>query len=247
MRPWLLIDYDDTLGGVYIAGKVHGNQYAYSLAINQFNSYMAELGYDPIESECIRAETDKHLLTQHGFGDISRFGDSMLRTWKALASKKGNMLEKYAPHKIEVIGGSVFTHPYVALPGAKHTLELLGTRYNIAIVTKGQDTEQRKKIRQSGIHQYADAIFVLEYKNKQEWQAVLGALAIDTLKQPLAWAIGNSVKSDVNVPLGLGLNGIHIRAEGGAFEQEAYTIPHNNRKLHKIDNILQTLDHLEWR
>lgn len=247
MRPWLLIDYDDTLGGVLIDGEVQANQTAYSTAITKFNKYMEILGYDPIQSETIRDTTDRFLIRKQGFGEIGHFAESMCRTLKAMASKKGSRASKKTISNIRDIGMEVFEYRYMPLPGALSTLHSLHPHYRIAVVTKGEYREQKKKVMQSGVHSFIDDVFVMGYKNQQEWTDLFTHLRIGPIGTLKAWAVGNAIRSDINIPIAMGTNGIHLQLEDTwTFEEEAYVTPHDGQELHIVSHVAEILNYLNW-
>lgn len=246
-RPWLIFDYDDTLGGVLVDQSVQNNEVAYLRAQEEFESYMESLGFDRAQAASIRKETDEYLCSTYGFAWKHRYAESMVRTYKALASKTNRTPIPAEATKSFMIGASVFEHRYMPLPGALRTLHALKPEYNIAIVTKGEREEQHKKVTHSGVGFFADKIIVVGFKNRQEWVEVLDELGIHTEDQFVtSWAIGNSPKSDVNVPLSMGLNAIHVDQGGWDFEKEPYVTPQDGRKLYTVPTIADVLTLIPW-
>jgi FMN phosphatase YigB (HAD superfamily) len=237
---WLVFDLDDTLGGVEIEGKVVGTGLAYDHVLERYQSKMATLGVAPDLALKTQNSIDIELCKTHGFADKSRFPQSLVDAYKALGGISDDTAEE-----ISQIGWSVFTdYPYRPLPGAIETLAEVAKSFKIAIVTKGEDTEQRKKVFEMGLWPYADQTLVLSHKNHDEWEQVLSTLRLDITKQMRSWAIGNSVKSDVNVPLELGLNGMHLKAATWAFEEAPYASPMHGRRLEIISDIREVTDHV---
>jgi putative hydrolase of the HAD superfamily len=246
MSNWLLIDYDDTLGGVLVDGKVCNNDVAYTDTIKVFNGTMSMLGFPLQESVELQKEVDQSMCRTFGFAHRERFAESLVRTYKALATRHETPIDALMEDSILRLGNQVFEYRYMPLPGALKTLHALQENYRVAIVTKGEVHEQWKKIKDSGVSNFVDRVFPVGFKHQEDWLGVLTALEIPPQEYKNIWAIGNAPKSDVNVPLTLGLNAIHVDQGGWLFEKEDYADPMEGRQLIVVDTIDEILDHLQW-
>ena len=244
--PWLIFDFDDTLGGILHEGQVRGNEVAYWIAIDNFVEFMKELGFDPEKAKSLQQEIDQHLCTIHGFSWKPRFAESMVRTYKTLASRAKKPTTLITENTVHNIGMSVFEYRYMPLPGALFTLNALYPHYRISVVTKGEVEEQTHKVVSSGVSKFVDDITAVGYKNIEDWITATDKLGIGMEERPSVWAIGNSPKSDVNVPLRMGMNAIHVKQGGWSFEQEEYTTPQEGCKLIVVDKISEVLNHIKW-
>ncbi len=238
-KIWVFIDLDDTLGGVEIDGVVHGTAEAYNNALRKYADRMVKEGFERETALGIQQEIDIIAAKKYGFGDRGRFGRSMSDAYKTLGGKSPKVSEA-----LETIGYSVFTHPYRALPGAIPMLADLHQFYKIAIVTKGHDDEQRKKVFDMGLWPYADQVIVVDHKNHNDWERTFQLVKLELPTAIRSWAVGNSVKSDVNPPMELGLNGIHLQADSWIFEEAAPVTPLPGRQFHVINDIRDTLKHI---
>lgn len=239
-RPWIILDYDDTIGGILIDGEVHMNAQAYVIAGEKFDDLMEDLGIDRMTSSKVRSAVDMSDAANMGFEDKHRFAKSLVKTYWCLCDDYQIPVSHITTAKVFQIGCSVFDYPYVLLPGAFETLVALKKRFFIAIVTKGDETEQRRKITESGANVFADAIHVVGKKNRREWILVLLDLGIGNRQGASNhWAVGNSPKSDVNHPVSLGLNGIWVNQAGWKFEMAPLAEPFPGRKVLTADNISQ--------
>jgi putative hydrolase of the HAD superfamily len=238
-KYWVLADLDDTLGGVEIEGEIHGTAEAYNHALRKYAARLEKEGFDRDQAHKVQQEIDMKLCKKYGFGDRSRFGRSMVDAYNALGGKNPKVAQE-----LESIGWSVFTHPYRALPGAIPMLSDLHQFYKVAIVTKGHDDEQRKKVFDMGLWPYADQIIVVEHKNHNDWERIINMLKIDLPTLTRSWAVGNSLKSDVNIPMEMGLNGIHLKAYTWAFEEATPVEPMPGRKFYVINDISETLKYV---
>lgn len=219
LRPLLLVDLDDTLTGVQLGERVGMNYEAYEDAIERFGHAMARFGFDRHQAISLHDVLDQELARKHGFGDKTRFAESMVLTYRRLnESYQDEEQEAY----LHSIGMSVFTdYPYRALPGALDFLALASTAYDIAIVTKGSPDEQNRKIIETGVERFAQHIFVVERKDDEDWDAVLEHLDLPPELIGDSWAIGNSLKADVNPLLRRGFNGLFLfDPHGWSFEHD---------------------------
>lgn len=241
-RPWVLIDYDDTIGGLLIDGEKRLNGDAYVLAGKKFDKLMGDLGLDKELAKKFRKTIDQADALLYGFGDRNRFGRSLLKAYLELLDYHELEPSHYIKNKIEDIGDSVFQYPYVLLEGAAETLEYLREHFNVAIVTKGHEFEQRRKIVESGANALVHRVFVMDHKNMEEWASVLIDLELSYEDAGYCWAIGNSPKSDVNVPLSLGCNGIWVQKGGWAFEMASLVEAKEDREVHTVQTITDVMN-----
>jgi FMN phosphatase YigB (HAD superfamily) len=244
---WTLWDADDTILGVKLKGEVVGTAVAYVDTLEKFSNKMVSLGFDKTLALETHKKIDMEAAHRLGFADKSRFPRSMRAAYITLAEAQQHQIDQDIADTIEAIGWSVFTdYPYTALPGALETLSEVSKEYLVAIVTKGEETEQHRKVFESGCFEYADQVIVMATKSVEEWsEKVVEDLRISPKIRAASWAIGNSVKSDVNPPLRLGFNGIHLAdKEGWAFEKAEYENPLEGRILAKITDIKQSLSYL---
>lgn len=243
-RPWLIFDYDDTLGGVEIDGQIRPGGEAYDVVLTRFAARMEEIGLGGEKAREEQLRLDVELCRTHGFDNLDRFPMSLSATYEKLARNAGGAFPSISEEMRE-IGYGVYRFPYVALPGARDVLRLTRDRYNIAIVTKGNETEQRKKLCASNTIEFADIIHVCGRKDDHDWRFALDMMEMVPSQLRRSWAIGNSLKSDVNPLLRMGMNGIYVPAYGWAFEAEEAARPREGREYHVVQEIREVLDVLQ--
>lgn len=243
-KNWILLDADDTILGVEIEGKICGTHEAYFYAIRKFALTMEFLGFDPERAKQLQNEIDTKMAQEFGFADKTRFARSMVEAYKVMSDELGRSFDAVVAATVKKIGLGVFEHRYVALPGAIATMAAMHKYYNIAIVTKGEDSEQRKKVFDSGCFVYADHVIPLSHKSSPEWEKVVDDLRIGFNTRMSSWAIGNSVKSDINPPLGLGFNAIHVNYGEWSFEVAEYAPPIFRRRLEVVTDIRDVLKYV---
>lgn len=254
-KPWAIFDYDDTLGGVLIDGQIRPGYEAYNDVIRRYANEMEELGFDRQLAIDTHEMLDRKAATVHGFANKTRFASSMEDAYWKLCNESRPGSEwagrqtwrKIISERLFNIGMCVFSdYPYVALDGALDVLRHFHLDYNIAVVTKGEESEQIRKLEESGVAPYADYIRVCGMKDDKEWEEILRyELQIGQITAQTAWAIGNSAKADVNPPLKFGLNAIHLNDPNGwTFENAEYETPWPGRKLATIADIRECIQHI---
>jgi putative hydrolase of the HAD superfamily len=245
MKPTLIFDYDDTLGGVLLDGKVVPGYMAYNDTIRRFGDVMHSMGFDRQEALDTQSTIDRTMATQCGFADKSRFAESFRHTYSHLSLTQTGTLHRSTADSLFSLGMTVFTgYPYVPLEHALDVLEHFKGHYRISVLTKGEPEEQYRKLRDSGVANFTDHVKVVGRKNATDWQATLRELDLwgNTHR---CWSIGNSVKADVNPALLLGLNALHLNdPDGWTFENAEYETPLPGRELGVITGLSECLLHI---
>jgi putative hydrolase of the HAD superfamily len=248
VQPTIIYDYDDTLGGVMFPdGSIHPGAQAYFDIIERQKAMVNSIGLDGERYIQLQHDIDLVLAKQHGFGDKTRFATSFVMAFADLATATDNahLLTESMKTAIYDLGMAVFRdYPYHALEGALEVLDKTSRFYRIAIVTKGEYSEQMKKLKDSGCGAYADHIYVVPKKDENDWNGVLTDLGYGTEDDASeSWAIGNSAKADVNPLLRRGFNGIEIAEKNKwTFEQADMDEPMYGRVAKVITDISAVLD-----
>ena len=111
---------------------------------------------------------------------------------------------------IVALGRDQLQRPVELLPGVRETLRRLQGRYRLAVVTKGDLLDQRRKLRLSGLAPCFDAVEVMADKDEASYGEVMRRLGV----APGAFLmVGNSLRSDVLPVLALGGRAVHIPFE----------------------------------
>lgn len=247
-KPWIFLDMDDTVLGIEVAGKIELNERAYTSVLERFAQELSKAFPKVTEKQVLdlQFDIDVALCKEYGFEDPNRFAHSLLETFEVLRDQYGKTyddeLYRYACH---VMGRSVFNHKFVPLPWAVSTMATLEQWYNIAIVTKGNRTLQLKKAIDSGVIMYCHRFFSVGFKDETDWNDVFLDLSLTSVDLAKCWAIGNSAKADVNVPLSFGTNGIHVLTGGWGFEKAALGTPLIGRTVTQVNEISEVLNILQ--
>ena len=104
--------------------------------------------------------------------------------------------------EINSIVDSVRRHDLHFYPGVEETLETLGRRHSLFLVTMGEWEEQSNKIERSGLAKHFDALHVLADKTRQSYDDILTKYR---LHPRACWMIGNSMAKDIRPARAAGL------------------------------------------
>jgi putative hydrolase of the HAD superfamily len=190
----LLIDADDTLWE---------NNIYFERAIADFISFLNHHERSPAEIREILNDVERECVITHGYG-LPSFTRSLVKTFERLS------VEPITPALHETIHGfarTIAEQPVQVLPRVVDTLEYLGERHHLILVTKGNFAEQSGKVERSGLKDLFRAIEIVPEKNPATYTTIVGH---HRLARERTWMVGNSPKSDINPALAAGLNAIFV-------------------------------------
>jgi putative hydrolase of the HAD superfamily len=190
----LLIDADDTLWE---------NNIYFERAIARFISFLNHREYSPEQVRLILNDVEQESILMHGYG-LHSFAHSLVATFEKLS------VDPVTPElheRIHSFAHQIADHPIEILPGVPETLQYLGERHHLIMMTKGNPTEQTGKVERSGLKEYFSAVEIVAEKDESTYRSAIAkyALPVDT-----CWMVGNSPKSDVNPALAAGLHAVFI-------------------------------------
>ena len=197
-RPVSVIgfDADDTLWQ---------NEQYYKLTEHHFRSLLSEFAEGEHVSERL-LEAEKRNLAHYGFG-IKGFTLSMIET--ALEITEGRVPSSVIS-EILGIGRDLLSHPVECLPHARDALEALSGRYFLVLITKGDLFDQERKLAQSGLGDYFDAVEIVSDKTATTYRRVFGKHGEGPERSMM---IGNSLKSDIVPAIAAGAWGVFVPHE----------------------------------
>jgi putative hydrolase of the HAD superfamily len=197
-RPVSVIgfDADDTLWQ---------NEQYYKLTEGHFRSPLADYAEGDHVSERL-LEAEKRNLAHYGFG-IKGFTLSMIET--ALEITEGRAPSSVIS-EILSIGRDLLSHPVECLPHARDALEALAGRYFLVLITKGDLFDQERKLAQSGLGDYFDAVEIVSDKTATTYRRIFGKHGEGPERSMM---IGNSLKSDVVPAIAAGAWGVFVPHE----------------------------------
>lgn len=148
-------------------------------------------------------EAEKRNLSLYGFG-IKGFTLSMIET--AVEVTEGRVPSSVIAD-ILAIGRDLLAHPVETLAHARETLEELAGSYRIVLVTKGDLFDQERKLAQSGLGDFFDAVEIVSDKSAAIYERVFRRHGDGPER---ALMVGNSLRSDVIPAIEAGAVGVHV-------------------------------------
>lgn len=189
-------DADDTLWH---------NETLYHKAKAELTSILADY-QEPQEVKTLLDQLEVTNITYYGYG-IKSFILSMIETATTVSAGRVTAQEI---NKILTIAKDMLTAPVDLLDGVEATLERLSNQYGLMLITKGDQFEQERKIRLSGIAHYFHYLEVVGEKSADTYKTVLGKY---NLAPTSFLMVGNSLRSDVLPVLQIGGQAVFIPHE----------------------------------
>ena len=223
----IIFDLDDTL---IKTSKL------YNQAREEFSLLMENFGFKKEEALVKLDEIDIKNIHQHGFAK-ERYPYSLGKTYEYFSQKNGKEINPELKKKIEEIGWQVFRKIPELVDGVYQVLDSLSQKYFLILATLGDPQVQDKKMQLADLKKYFSAVYILRYKNVEEYQNILTEHKLDKKD---TWIVGNSVRSDLNPGLKLGINCILIPCISWKFEEEE-PLSKNYLQLGSLEDILNYL------
>lgn len=184
---------------------------------------------------------DFKLISTYGFVP-KRFVTSWLDTYEYFAKLEGLPILESIRQNITDTVNDVFYRKYENLPGIHEALEVLKNEgYKMIILTAGIEEIQNRKIKEAGVRQYMDEIYVRANKTPEVFKSIM---ELHDAREYVM--IGNSLKSDIHPALSNGAWGVHIERETWAADH--YEIDSNHEKyihLNSISNLPTTIQSIQ--
>jgi putative hydrolase of the HAD superfamily len=189
-------DADDTLWQ---------NEQFFKLTEARFVALLGEHG-EAAEISGRLLEAERRNLAFYGFG-IKGFVLSMIET--AIEITRGQVPAAVIG-EILAAGREMAAHPVETLPHARETLEVLAGEYKLVLITKGDLFDQERKLAQSGLGDFFDAIEIVSDKAVATYQRIFARHGDGAER---AMMVGNSLKSDIWPALEAGAWAVHVPHE----------------------------------
>src|SRR6202158_2022238 len=171
----LLIDADDTLWE---------NNIYFERAITDFITFLDHREHSPEMVRLVLNDVERESIVKHGYG-LHSFAHSLVETFEKLSV---DLVTPDLHERIRSFAHQIADHPIEVLPGVPETLQYLGARHHLIMMTKGNPTEQSGKVERSGLKEYFSAVEIVAEKDESTYRATMAkyALAADT-----TWMVGN--------------------------------------------------------
>jgi len=151
-------------------------------------------------------ETERRNLPLYGFG-VKGFTLSMIET--AIETTQGRVAAEMIA-QILAAGRELLRHPIEVLPHARETLARLVGDFRLILITKGDLFDQERKLEESGLADFFDAVEIVSDKNVSTYARAFARHADGPER---AMMVGNSLKSDVIPAIEAGGWGVHVPYE----------------------------------
>jgi putative hydrolase of the HAD superfamily len=212
-------DADDTLWQ---------NETFFRLTEQRFTELLSDHGEHQVISARL-LEAERRNLRFYGFG-VKGFVLSMIET--AIEVTNGEVAAGVIA-EILSFGRQMLQNPVETLPHARETLEQLAGKYRILLITKGDLFDQERKLAQSGLGDYFNAVEIVSDKSPQTYERIFKR---HTDGAAHAMMVGNSLKSDVVPVIAAGGWGVYVPHElTWALEHE--DAPDGNPRFRRIDDL----------
>ena len=142
-------------------------------------------------------------LSLYGYG-VKGFTLSMIET--AIAAS-GAQASAATIDAILAAGRDLLRHPIEILPHVRETLAELAGAFRLILVTKGDLFDQERKLAESGLADFFDAVEIVSDKTAAVYARVFARHADGPER---AMMVGNSLKSDVIPAIEAGAWGVHV-------------------------------------
>lgn len=194
MRQTLVFDADDTLWECT------------ALFERVIADYLDWLGDDTVDRPAVRAvldDTERANVALHGYGSAC-FLRSLHDCYERVRGRPAGPPE--SAH-IGRLAAPLLELQVVPGPDVVDTLAELGGRHDLLLLTKGDLTEQRRKIDGSGLAGYFAGVHIVAEKRVPTYRDLLRGL---DLHPGQAWMIGNSPVSDILPARAVGMGAVFI-------------------------------------
>lgn len=196
-RQALIFDADDTLWPSLAV---------FQRVIDDYFDWLAHPGLDRVQLRTLLDDIERAQLATRGYGSrafLSNLADHLqqLRDRPATAAELAE-IDRMAVDLIEF--------RVRLLPGVLPTLDRLGARHDLYLLTKGETVEQQRKIDSSGLAGRFRAVRIVAEKDVSVYRTLAEQHRLDPAQ---TWMIGNSPRSDIVPARAAGLNAVYIPHE----------------------------------
>ncbi len=193
-RQTLVFDADDTLWE---------NNVLFERVIDAYLDWLAHPSLDRAATRAVLDEVERANVVVHGYGSAS-FLRSLHDCFEKLSERPVGPAEA---REIEELAAALVFDEIELMPGVAETLDDLGSRHELVLLTKGDQAEQQRKIDASNLaHHFASTHIVAE-KHTDTYRSLVAERG---LVPASTWMIGNSPRSDILPARAAGLNAVFI-------------------------------------
>ncbi|WP_431951767.1 HAD family hydrolase [Actinacidiphila sp. bgisy167] len=190
----LVFDADDTLWE---------NNVVFERIIEDFLDWVDHPVLDRSQIRALLNEIEAANAVVHGYGS------------KVFLRSLGELLERLRERpvtpaerrRVEELAVAFVEHKVELMPGVASTLEELGSRHELLLLTKGDDEEQARKVAASGLADRFLGVHIVPEKAAGTYSALLAEYGFAPGR---SWMVGNSPKSDILPAREAGMSAVFI-------------------------------------
>jgi putative hydrolase of the HAD superfamily len=177
----LIFDADDTLWE---------NNVRFERVIEDFLDWLEHPTRDRGTIRAVLDDVEAANSVAHGYGArvfLRSLGECLERLTERPASDEER-------RRLDDLAAALLDHRVDLVPGVSETLDELGSRHQLILLTKGDAPEQEGKLEASGLRPHFRSVHVVPEKDVGTYRSLVGELS---LPLPTTWMVGNSPRSDV--------------------------------------------------
>lgn len=202
----IVFDGDDTLWRV---------EHLYDEARERAAQIVTSSGMDASRWQMLQREIDVANVARFGLSR-HRFPTSSVEAYERLADETGDRIDQETRARVRRAAASVFERKAPLMSGARQVLEELRRNHRLALLTQGDPVVQEKRVDDSRLRPLFDAVHIVDGKDESTFTTVLDEVDAQSAS---SWSVGNSLPSDINPALRIGMSAIWIEAHVWAHEQ----------------------------
>lgn len=206
----VIFDGDDTLWHV---------ERLYDRAREQAATVVASVGLDADRWRAVQRRIDVQNVARFGLS-AQRFPTSCVHAYRAVANEMGEASHRAVEVQIEAAAIKVFHSIAPPVEGARDVLVELTRDYTLALLTQGDPLIQRQRIADSGLGSSFAVTHIPTLKTLNSFEKVLAAVGAEPHD---ACSVGNSLPSDINPALRLGMSAVWIPTDAWEYEHRETT------------------------
>ncbi len=205
----VIFDFDDTL--------VETNC-IFEAAREKFFAIMSAWGCADRDSMAeFLNQADIRRVMDKGYMAKDCFPLALRETYEHFIALSGREADAAAGEVIENIGWEVYDISPCYTPGAREVLSALQGKVRLFLLTQGDSDMQQERLTASELLNYFDGYRIVKTKDQAAYLDFVADMQIDIHR---SWMIGNSLRSDINPALAIGMNAIHYQLPAWDFEHE---------------------------
>lgn len=208
-RPGVIFDGDDTLWAT---------QPIYDRVKQEFSDLLSKVGIDAERAVTKLDRIDAENVRRYGV-TLVRFRHSLVETYRVLASETALPRLPEIEHKIETLTKLLIQLLPEPVPGAREVIRDLSTDFHVVLYTVGDPDVQLARLESVGLRElFADGdIVIVKRKSVNRLRCLLTE---QDLPKSRTWLVGNSIRSDINPALKIGIRAIWVRTKTWLYEEE---------------------------